>query len=69
MRPLQGKVAAIARMTRIAGRGIAMMFGESGATVYVKGRRRKGNLSYMGRAGTIEETAELVTKQDGKGIV
>ncbi|EJR63826.1 hypothetical protein IK3_02913 [Bacillus toyonensis] len=68
MKPLQGKVAVITRMTRVAGRGIAMMLGESRATVYVKGRRREGNLSYMGRAGTIEETAELVTKQGGKGI-
>ncbi|MEI4828236.1 SDR family oxidoreductase [Bacillus sp. FJAT-53711] len=68
MKPLQGKVAVVAGATRGAGRGIAMMLGEAGATVYVTGRSTKGNLSSMGRAETIEETAELVTKQGGKGI-
>lgn len=68
MKPLQGKVAVVAGGTRGAGRGIAMMLGEAGATVYVTGRSTKGNLSSMGRTETIEETAELVTKQGGKGI-
>ncbi|PFD96118.1 short-chain dehydrogenase [Bacillus cereus] len=68
MKPLQGKVAVVAGATRGAGRGIAMMLGEAGATVYVTGRSTKGNLSSMGRMETIEETAELVTKQGGKGI-
>ncbi|MDM5188805.1 SDR family oxidoreductase [Bacillus sp. DX4.1] len=68
MKPLQGKIAVVAGATRGAGRGIAMMLGEAGATVYVTGRSTKGNLSSMGRTETIEETAELVTKQGGKGI-
>ncbi|MFK4319627.1 NAD(P)-dependent dehydrogenase (short-subunit alcohol dehydrogenase family) [Bacillus sp. RC145] len=68
MKPLQGKIAVVAGATRGAGRGIAMMLGEAGATVYVTGRSTKGNLSCMGRTETIEETAELVTKQGGKGI-
>ncbi|MCI0765843.1 SDR family oxidoreductase [Bacillus sp. TL12] len=68
MKPLQGKVAVVAGATRGAGRGIAMMLGEAGATVYVTGRSTKGNLSSMGRTETIEETAEFVTKQGGKGI-
>ncbi|WIY63397.1 SDR family oxidoreductase [Bacillus arachidis] len=68
MKPLQGKVAVVAGATRGAGRGIAMMLGEAGATVYVTGRSTRGNLSSMGRTETIEETAELVTKQGGKGI-
>ncbi|MBE7103534.1 SDR family NAD(P)-dependent oxidoreductase [Bacillus cereus] len=68
MKPLQGKVAVVAGATRGAGRGIAMMLGEAGATVYVTGRSTKGNLSCMGRTETIEETAELVTKQGGIGI-
>ncbi|PDY46776.1 SDR family oxidoreductase [Bacillus pseudomycoides] len=68
MKPLQGKVAVVAGATRGAGRGIAMMLGEAGATVYVTGRSTKGNLSSMGRTETIEETAELVTKQGGRGI-
>ncbi|CAG9615034.1 hypothetical protein BACCIP111899_04270 [Bacillus rhizoplanae] len=68
MKPLQGKVAVVAGATRGAGRGIAVMLGEAGATVYVTGRSTKGNLSSMGRTETIEKTAELVTKQGGKGI-
>ena len=68
MKPLQGKVAVVAGATRGAGRGIAMMLGEAGATVYVTGRSTNGNLSSMGRTETIEETAELVTKQGGRGI-
>ncbi|MFD1737846.1 SDR family oxidoreductase [Bacillus salitolerans] len=65
---LKGKVAVVAGATRGAGRGIAMMLGEEGATVYVTGRSTRGNLSSMGRSETIEETAELVTKSGGKGI-
>ncbi|KFM98545.1 hypothetical protein DJ93_5026 [Bacillus clarus] len=38
MKPLQGKGAVVAGATRGAGRGIAMMLGEAGATVYVTGR-------------------------------
>lgn len=49
MKPLQGKIAVVAGGTRGAGRGIAMMLGEAGATVYVTGRSTKGNLSSMGR--------------------
>ncbi|CAH2715369.1 3-oxoacyl-[acyl-carrier-protein] reductase FabG [Neobacillus rhizosphaerae] len=68
MKRLEGKVAVVAGATRGAGRGIAMMLGEAGATVYVTGRSTKGNLSSMGRTETIEETAELVTSKGGKGI-
>lgn len=41
MKPLQGKIALVAGATRGAGRGIAMMLGEAGATVYVTGRSTK----------------------------
>jgi len=68
MKPLEGHVAVVAGATRGAGRGIAMMLGEAGATVYATGRSTKGNLSSMGRTETIEETAELVTSKGGKGI-
>jgi NAD(P)-dependent dehydrogenase (short-subunit alcohol dehydrogenase family) len=68
MKALQGKVAVVAGGTRGAGRGIAEMLGEAGATVYVTGRSTRGNLSDMGRQETIEETAELVTAQGGLGI-
>jgi NAD(P)-dependent dehydrogenase (short-subunit alcohol dehydrogenase family) len=38
MKPLEGKVAVVAGATRGAGRGIARMLGEAGATVYCTGR-------------------------------
>ncbi len=67
-RKLDGKVAVVAGATRGAGRGIACMLGEAGATVYCTGRSVRGNLARQGRPETIEETAELVTARGGKGI-
>lgn len=68
MRSLEGQVALVAGGTRGAGRGIAVMLGEAGATVYVTGRSVRGSLSPMGRPETIEETAEMVTARGGRGI-
>jgi len=67
-RPLEGKVAVVAGATRGAGRAIAMMLGEAGATVYATGRSVRGEPSDIGRKETIEETAELVTSRGGRGI-
>lgn len=68
MGSLTGKVAVVAGATRGAGRGIATMLGEAGATVYVTGRSVRGNPATEGRTETIEETAELVTSLGGQGI-
>ena len=72
MQPLKGKVAVVAGATRGAGRGIACMLGEAGATVYCTGRSVRGHLhtegAYAGRTETIEETAEMVTARGGTGI-
>ena len=65
---LKGKVALVAGATRGAGRGIACMLGEAGATVYCTGRSLRGNPSDKHRPETIEETAEMVTARRGKGI-
>jgi NAD(P)-dependent dehydrogenase (short-subunit alcohol dehydrogenase family) len=65
---LQGKVAVVAGATRGAGRGIACMLGEAGATVYCTGRSVRGKPATKNRPETIEETAELVTARGGKGI-
>src|SRR3990170_1019555 len=72
-RPLSGRVAVVAGATRGAGRGIARMLGEAGATVYCTGRssRVQPNLSShinAGRPETIEETADMVTADGGTGI-
>ena len=65
---LAGKVAVVAGATRGAGRGIACMLGEAGATVYCTGRSIRGQPSSMGRPETIEDTAERVTAYGGMGI-
>jgi NAD(P)-dependent dehydrogenase (short-subunit alcohol dehydrogenase family) len=68
MKPLQGKIAVVAGATRGAGRAIAIMLGDAGATVYVTGRTTRESASPMARPETIEETAELVTARGGRGI-
>lgn len=73
MKKLIETVALVAGATRGAGRGIARMLGEAGATVYCTGRssRTHPNASthhYAGRPETIEETAELVTAAGGEGV-
>ena len=73
MAPLMGQVAVVAGATRGAGRGIARMLGEAGATVYCTGRSSRGaprvhTHHFRDRPETIEETAELVTAAGGAGI-
>lgn len=65
---LREKIAVVAGATRGAGRGIACMLGEAGATVYCTGRSMRGKLIRPDRPETIEETVELVTARGGKGI-
>ncbi len=67
-RPLQDRVAVVAGATRGAGRGIARMLGAAGATVYCTGRSVRGHPATPGRPETLEETAELVTAEGGRGI-
>jgi len=65
---LEGTIALVAGATRGAGRGIARMLGEAGATVYCTGRSTRAARSEYDRPETIEETAELVTEAGGAGI-
>lgn len=69
---LAGKIAIVAGATRGAGRGIACMLGEAGATVYCTGRSVRGAAPasgvHAGRAETIEETAEMVSARGGTGL-
>jgi NAD(P)-dependent dehydrogenase (short-subunit alcohol dehydrogenase family) len=65
---LQGKVALVAGATRGAGRGIAVELGAARAAVYVTGRTTRDQQSEYGRPETIEETAELVSQEGGRGL-
>lgn len=65
---LEGKVALVAGATRGAGRGIAIELGAAGAIVYCTGRSTTAQRSEMNRPETIEETAELINKEGGRGI-
>ncbi len=68
MKPLEGQIAVVAGATRGAGRGIACMLGEAGATVYCTGRSVRGRPATGNRMETIEETAEMVTAYGGLGL-
>jgi NAD(P)-dependent dehydrogenase (short-subunit alcohol dehydrogenase family) len=59
-------VAVVTGASRGAGLGIAHALGRHGCTVYVTGRTEKPGQSAL--AGTIHETAELVTAAGGEGV-
>ncbi len=65
---LDGKVAVVTGASRGAGRGLASVLGQAGATVYVTGRSVRGGPTTDNLPGTIEETAEEVTRRGGVGI-
>ena len=54
--------------SRGAGRAIAAVLGEHGATVYVTGRSVRGQPATDNLPGAIEESAEEVTRRGGQGI-
>ena len=68
MPPLQGRVAVVTGASRGAGRAIALVLGEAGATVYVSGRSTRAGPTTEGLPGTVEDSAEAVTARGGKGI-
>jgi len=65
---LRGRVAVVTGASRGAGRAIAAVLGEHGATVYVTGRSVRGRATTDNLPGTIEESAEEVTRRGGHGI-
>jgi len=58
----------VTRASRGAGRAIAAVLGEHGATVYVTGRSVRGQPTTDNLPGTIEDSAEEVTRRGGQGI-
>lgn len=69
MGDLTGHVAVVAGASRGAGRGIALALGAAGATVYVAGRTStQGEPPVDGAPGSVEETADEVSKRGGVGI-
>jgi len=68
MPDLKGTVAVVSGASRGAGRGIALVLGESGATVYVTGRSTESGIRTENLPGTVDETAALVTQRGGVGI-
>ena len=65
---LEGTIAVVTGASRGIGRGIALELGRAGATVYVTGRSRRGEATTDDLPGTIDDTADLVTKAGGHGI-
>jgi NAD(P)-dependent dehydrogenase (short-subunit alcohol dehydrogenase family) len=66
---LKGQVAVVTGASRGGGRGIALVLGEGGATVYVTGRSTRRSSTRPDLSGTtVEDTAEQVTARGGVGI-
>lgn len=65
---LQDKVVVVTGASRGVGRGIAHALGMAGATVYVTGRTVEPGTGSDNMAGTVGETAVLVTQAGGNGI-
>ena len=68
MQTLQGKVAVVTGASRGAGRAVAAVLGEAGATVYVTGRSTRGSATVDNLPGTIEDTVDEVTARGGRGV-
>jgi NAD(P)-dependent dehydrogenase (short-subunit alcohol dehydrogenase family) len=67
--PLSSTIAVVTGASRGAGRGIALGLGEAGATVYCVGRTRRGGAAPIdGAPGSIDDTADEVTRRGGRGI-
>src|SRR5687768_11205129 len=68
MTPTNQRVAVVTGASRGAGRGIACALGEAGYTVYVTGRTTRGERSSDGAPGSIDDTADEVTRRGGNGV-
>jgi NAD(P)-dependent dehydrogenase (short-subunit alcohol dehydrogenase family) len=62
------RVALVTGASRGCGKGVALVLGAAGWTVYLTGRSLRGRPTTLGRPGTIQDTAEQVTGRGGTGI-
>lgn len=62
---LRGRVAVVTGASRGVGRGVALVLGECGATVYVTGRSSR---AHARARGTVDDTAAEVTASGGRGV-
>ena len=67
-RRLTQTVALVTGASRGGGRGISLVLGDEGATVYITGRSVRGEPTTLERPGTIDDTAEELTARGGTGI-
>ena len=65
---LAGRVCLVTGASRGVGKGVALGLGEAGATVYVTGRTVDEKDAAVRLAGTIQQTADEVTRLGGRGI-
>ena len=68
MQRLRDRVCLVTGASRGGGKGIALVLGEEGATVYVTGRSVRGGPTTLDRPGTIDDTADEISARGGTGI-
>jgi NAD(P)-dependent dehydrogenase (short-subunit alcohol dehydrogenase family) len=67
-RSLTRNVAVVTGASRGVGKGIAEELGAAGAVVYVTGRSVRGEAATVALPGTVDETADRVTRAGGTGV-
>ncbi len=67
MPELKDKVAVVTGASRGVGKGVALGLGEAGAVVYMTGRTTRNGAKPL-LPGTVEDTAEEVSRLGGEGI-
>jgi NAD(P)-dependent dehydrogenase (short-subunit alcohol dehydrogenase family) len=65
---LADRVVLVTGASRGAGRGVALALGDAGATVYVTGRSTRDDSTAPEIGGTVDDTADEVTRRGGRGV-